>query len=125
MTMRIKFTIDQDDTDYTLEGVRVLSLDVNNKYIPQGVIGLKNNLLIPNSNESYLTIECVAVDFGNLDILQNISVNMNHINCIITLENKEEIVGDFVVLNYSRDNSTGETPEISFKLKSSGDYGIR
>jgi hypothetical protein len=125
MTMRIKFTIDQDDTDYTLEGVRVLSLDVNNKYIPQGVIGLKNNLLIPNSNESYLTIECVAVDFGNLDILQNIAINMNHINCIITLENKEEIVGDFVVLNYSRDNSTGETPEISFKLKSSGDYGIR
>ncbi len=125
MTMRIKFTIDQDDTDYTLEGVRVLSLDVNNKYIPQGVIGLKNNLLIPNSNESYLTIECVAVDFGSLDILQNIAINMNTINCVITLENKDKIVGDFVVLNYSRDNSTGETPEISFKLKSSGDYEIK
>jgi hypothetical protein len=125
MTMRIKFTIDQDDTDYTLEGVRVLSLDVNNKYIPQGVIGLKNNLLIPNSNESYLTIECVAVDFGNLDILQNIAIDMNTINCVITLENKDKIVGDFVVLNYSRDNSTGETPEISFKLKSSGDYEIK
>lgn len=125
MTIRIQFKIDQEGPEYNLEGVRILSLNVNNKYLTQGIIGLKNNLLLPNANESYLTIECVAVDFGNLDILQNIAINMNTINCVITLENKDKIVGDFVVLNYSRDISTGETPEISFKLKSSGDYEIR
>ena len=125
MTMRIQFKIDQESHNYTLEGLRILSLNVNNKFLPQGVVGLKKDLLIPNSNDSYLTIECVAVDFGNLYILQNIAINMTPISCIITLENKEEIVGDFVVLSYSRDNSTGETPEISFKLKSSGNYEIR
>jgi hypothetical protein len=125
MTMRIQFKTNQESPNYTLEGLRILSLNVNNKFHPQGVIGLKKDLLIPNSNDSYLTIECVAVDFGNLDMLQNIAINMTPISCTITLENKEEIIGEFVVLSYSRDNSTGETPEISFKLKSSGNYEIR
>lgn len=121
--IRIQFGVEKNSLHYKVEGVRILNFTINNKFYSQGMIGLKNELLMLKS--SSLNIDCIAVDSGDLDILQSLAISSAPIICSITLESGDKIIGNFFLSHYSRDNSTGKTPEIVFKLKGSGDYEIR
>jgi len=122
--MNLQFKTTEDDLDYIVTGIRLLKLHVNNKFYSQSDVRLKNDLLIPNASQSHLHIDCTAAASDNLKILQQLAINANPIICKISFDEGYEINGVFFILNYSQDNSTDDIPEISFKLKSSGEYAI-
>ncbi len=122
--MNLQFKVTEDNLYHIITGIRLLKLNINNKFYFQSDVRFKNDVLIPNSNQSHLQIDCTAVASDNLEILQQLAITPNPITCNISFDNGNEIYGTFFISNYSQDNSTGNIPEISFKLKSSGEYAI-
>ena len=122
--MYLQFKAIEDNLYYTINSIRLLKLNVNNKFFSQSNVQFKNDVLIPNSNLSNLQIDCTAAASDNLNILQHLAITCTPIKCRMSLENSSKIYGIFFISYYSHDNSTGDIPEISFKLKSSGEYAI-
>ena len=122
MTIEILFKIKEENTENILSDIRIIKFNINNKFYSQNTIGLQNTIFIPNANKSDIALDCIIAISNEAERLQKIALNILPITCKIKFENGDEIAGSFFISNYSRNHSTGDIPEISFKLKSSGAY---
>jgi len=123
MSNKILFGIEPDSLKYSVNGIRDLSISIDNKFFNQSVIDSNSNIFLHDS--SYITIECLAATSEDIAILQSAAISVTPIYCHISSDKVHNLSGCFVISHLSLDNSEDDIPQCSFILKSSGDYAIR
>lgn len=123
MSHKISFGLEKNNLQNNISGIRLLKLTMQNKFFTVSIVNADKDELA--RNKSHINVECVAAASEDTLLLQNLAMKSTPIYCRVSSKKLGAVYGKFVVSHFAFEEPHDHLAEVSFKLKSSGDYELR
>jgi hypothetical protein len=113
-----------DGEQYQITGIKILTITINNKFHYNHLIEAKNPSLVPK--KGHVTLEAIILEEGGsaYQALKKAALESLPLKGQILSDEGLDLSGTFFLSNFELDQTTGDLPEISFTMISSGSYSL-